>query len=122
MIKKVFGRKLSRSRSARGALFTSLIRSLLISEKIITTKAKAKAIRGQMTRYLHLVKEGSLEARRRILADLDNDGVAVKSLFSKKFLALKVVNLPARKGDNAPMVRIELSKNENVPAKTKRSK
>lgn len=121
MNKKVFGRKLSRGRSAREALFSSLIRSLVQNGKIVTTKAKAKAIRGMVEKYLHLAKGGALSARRRVLAGLKNDSLTVKTLFDKKFKSLKTVNLPARKGDNSQMVRMELTKDENVPTKAKRS-
>lgn len=48
MNKKVFGRKLSRSRPAREALFAQLTRALILNGKIVTTKAKAKAIQGDV--------------------------------------------------------------------------
>ena len=119
MNKKIFGKKMSRGRSAREALFASLIRSLVLVGKIVTTKTKAKAINGQLGKYIHLAKKGSLGSRRKILAELKNDKKTVSSLFGKKFKSTKIINLPPRKGDNAQMVRIEL--NEDVPTKTKRS-
>ncbi|MEK7550671.1 MAG: bL17 family ribosomal protein [Patescibacteria group bacterium] len=125
MNKRVYGKKLSRSRPAREALFASLISSLIIRGKITTTKAKVQAIKGQIGKYLSLAKKGTLDGRRRVLADLDNSKEPVKVLFSKKFKHLKIINLPARKGDNASMARIELveeeTKNENLPTKSKRS-
>ena len=132
MIKKVFGRKLSRSRPAREALFASLVRALVVSGKIVTTKAKAKAIRGMVEGYLHSARGGALNARRRIISELKNDSLTVKTLFEKKFKSVKLVNLPVRKGDSAEMVRLELTeevkevkkeakKDENVSTKRKRS-
>ena len=131
MNKKVFGRKLSRGSRTREALFVSLIKSLVATEKIVTTKAKAKAIKGQLERYLSLAKKGTLAARRRVLADLDNNSKTTNTLFDRKFKSVKLIGLPARKGDNAQMVRLELTgevkeavkeeKNENVSTKTKRS-
>ena len=130
MRKKVFGRKLSRGRKAREALFSSLVSSLIVNGKVVTTKAKAKAIRGVIESYLSLVKKGSLSVRRRILAELRNNNEAVKTLFNKKFVSVKIINLPRRKGDNAEISRMELieekikeskSKNENVSTKTKGS-
>jgi len=119
MNKKIFGKKLSRGGPAREALFASLIRSLALCGKIVTTKAKAKAIEGRLGKYIHLAKKGSLGLRRKVLANLKNDKRTVSAFFDKKFISARIVNLPPRKGDNAQMVRIEL--NENVPTETKRS-
>lgn len=119
MIKKVFGRKLSRGRPAREALFSTLVRSLVASGKIVTTKAKAKAIEGMLGKFIYLAGKGGIAARRRILAKLKNDKETVNTLFAKKFTSIRMTNLSPRKGDNAQMVRIEL--NENLPTKTKRS-
>ncbi len=115
MKKKVFGRKLSRSRPAREALFASLIRSMILSGKIVTTKAKAKAIQGDLEKIVTLAKKGDLSARRRVLAYLDNAKDATSALFSKVGPAFKerqsgfirIISLPVRKGDNAKMARIE---------------
>lgn len=124
MVKKVFGRKLSRGRSAREALFASLISNLIEKGRIVTTKAKAKSIRDRVEKYLNLAKEGGLSVQRRITADLDNRKQAASILFKKKFAGLRIINLPPRKGDNAQMARVELieeTKNEDIPAKTKRN-
>jgi large subunit ribosomal protein L17 len=130
MKKKVFGRKLSRGRSARKALFSSLIKALVSNGKIVTTKAKAKAVRGDVEKYLNLARKGTLNARRTVLGELNNNSQITKTLFDKKFKSFRIVNLPSRKGDNAKMVRMELAeeivekketKDENVPAKRKRS-
>lgn len=111
--------KLSRGRPAREALFASLITSLIESGKIVTTKAKARAIKGQIGKYLSLAKKGGLSAQRRVVAELKNNKKAASTLFAKKFTSVRMTNLPSRKGDNAQMVRIEL--NENLPTKTKGS-
>ena len=60
MRKKVFGQHLSRGRGARTALFRALIRSLVEHSVITTTKAKAKAIRGQVQKLVRLSAEKSL--------------------------------------------------------------
>jgi large subunit ribosomal protein L17 len=131
MNKKVFGRKLSRGRPAREALFAGLIKSLALNGKIVTTKAKAKAIQGAVGKYLTSAKKATLSGRRKVLRELKNDVGTVKILFDKKFKGLKIINLPSRKGDNAQMARIELIeeikevkkeiKNENISTKGKRS-
>src|SRR3972149_5461970 len=87
MRKKVFGRHLSRGRKSRVALFRSLIRALVLNGKIVTTKAKAKAIVPLAEKLVVLGKEGSVASRRRILAALGNDREITDILFSKVALA-----------------------------------
>jgi len=55
--KRVFGKKLSRERATRGALFVSLVESLVLNKKIKTTKAKAKAISGMIDKLVTLAKK-----------------------------------------------------------------
>jgi large subunit ribosomal protein L17 len=115
MRKKVFGRKLSRNRNSRKALFRSLVRALVLEGKIKTTVPKAKAIRPEIDKIMSLVRDGSLAARRRALSKLGNDRVVVATLFEKYANLTKdrssgftrIIALPERKGDNAPMAYIE---------------
>ncbi len=115
MIKKVFGRKLSRSRPAREALFASLTRAMILSGKIVTTKAKAKAVQREIEKAVTLAKKATLSARRRAFATLDNAKDATDKLFNTVAGSFKertsgytrIINLGPRKGDNATMVRIE---------------
>jgi large subunit ribosomal protein L17 len=115
MNKKVFGRKLSRSRPAREALFSALSRAMILSGKIVTTHAKAKAIQGEVERFVTLAKKGDLSSRRRALARLDNAKDALDGLFKNVAPAFanrqsgftRIISLPRRTGDNAKMVRME---------------
>lgn len=115
MKKKVFGRKLSRSRPAREALFASLARSIILNGKIETTRAKAKAVIGSLEKMVTDAKKGGLSGQRRILADLDNKREALTALYERVVPAfpqrtsgyIRLISLPPRKGDNAQMVRME---------------
>ncbi|PIP57674.1 50S ribosomal protein L17 [Candidatus Woesebacteria bacterium CG22_combo_CG10-13_8_21_14_all_39_10] len=115
MRKMVFGKKLSRGKKGREALLRSLIRAVIVSGKVVTTKAKAKAIIGQVDKIITLAKKGTLDSRRRVLAFLGNDrGTAdrvVNSLapsFSQRNSGYtKIILLPPRKGDGAQMARLE---------------
>ncbi len=115
MYKKISGYKLSRNSNSRKALFRGLISSLVKNGKMETSKVKAKAIQGDMDKIMTLVAKGDLSSRRLVLAKLGNDTVTTKKLFGEmKKLTLarksgftRIVNLPNRKGDNAPMVRME---------------
>ncbi|QQG42042.1 MAG: 50S ribosomal protein L17 [Candidatus Woesebacteria bacterium] len=133
MNKKVFGRKLSRSRPAREALFASLARAMMLSGKIVTTRAKAKAVQPDLEKFVTLAKRGDLSGRRRILASLDNSKDALEALYKKivpVFSArtsgfTRIISLPRRKGDNAQVVRMEwtetIIKNEELKIKNKKA-
>lgn len=125
MNKKVFGRKLSRSRPAREALFAALVRAMILNGKITTTKAKAKAVQGSLEKYVTLAKKGTLSARHKVLADLDNSREVTEDLF-KKIAPIfsgktsgftRLVSLPRRLGDNAEMMRIEWTEKIDVSNK-----
>lgn len=107
--------------------------SLLEHERIETTEAKAKEIRGFTDRMITLGKEGTLPARRRALAFIRSKDV-VSKLFSDVAGRFKdrqggytrMVKTRRRIGDGAEMVAIELvamaekaaSKAPSVPATT----
>ena len=76
------GRQLGRNTSHRRALFRSLVTSLLEHERIETTEAKAKEIRGFTDRMITLGKRGDLPARRRALGFLLSK-TTVSKLFSE---------------------------------------
>jgi large subunit ribosomal protein L17 len=64
------GRKLNRNSSHRLALYRSLAMSLFQHERIITTVAKAKAVRPFVEKLITLAKKGTLHARRLVLSRL----------------------------------------------------
>jgi large subunit ribosomal protein L17 len=115
MKKRVYGRKLSRERDTRRALFRALIRALVKYDKIVTTKAKAKAIQGDIDKLVNLAKDGSIQTQRRLFASLGNDKETAKafteriapSFKERKGGYTRIINLPRRKGDAAEIVRIE---------------
>ncbi|OGM58450.1 50S ribosomal protein L17 [Candidatus Woesebacteria bacterium RIFCSPLOWO2_01_FULL_38_20] len=123
----VFGRKFSRDRDSRAALFRSLIRGLVINGKIVTTKAKAKAVQGEIDKILTTVRKNSVNSRRQVLAKLANDREVTQKLFTEYHLAsqkrssgfTRIVNLPVRRGDSAPMVRLEFVDPPEIKKSTK---
>jgi large subunit ribosomal protein L17 len=133
MNKKVFGRKLSRSRPAREALFVSLVRAMVLSGKIVTTRAKAKAVQGNLERFVTLAKKGDLSSRRRVLSKLDNSRNITDLLFHKIAPAFsgrtsgytRLISLPTRKGDNAKMMKMEwtekITNNEELKSKSEKA-
>jgi large subunit ribosomal protein L17 len=114
---RVDGRRLSRPTGHRWALYRNLVTSLLAHEKIVTTEAKAKEIRGLAEKIITLGKEGNLASRRRVLAFITDKKVADKvfdeiatTYTDRAGGYTRIVKLGPRAGDNAPMVQIELVK------------
>ena len=112
---RVGGRKLGRRTEHRWLLYRNLITSLLTYEKITTTEAKAKESRGLAEKVITLGKDGSLGSRRRVLAFLTDKKVADKVFdeIAPRYTDriggyTRLVKLGPRRGDSAPMVRIEL--------------
>jgi large subunit ribosomal protein L17 len=64
------GRGLGRNASHRKAMFRNLTMALIRHERIVTTVAKAKAVRPFVERLITLAKRNNLHARRLVLARL----------------------------------------------------
>ena len=108
---RVSGKKLGRDIKERKALFKSLVIALISHGEIKTTKAKAKAVNGLVEKLVTKAKEGSLHARRQVLAFLSQKK-AVKMLFDEIGPRFKkrtsgftqIIKIGRRQGDNALMV------------------
>lgn len=127
------GRQLGRQTKHRSALFRNMVTSLIDHERIETTEAKAKEVRGFTDRMITLGKEGTLAARRRALAFLRSKDV-VSKLFGDvagRFTDrsggyTRMIKTRRRIGDGAEMVALELvtmvakplSKKASVPSAT----
>jgi len=114
------GRQLGRNSKHRLALFRNLVTSLLEHERIETTEAKAKELRGITDRLITLGKEGTLHARRGALRVLRTKQT-VQKLFddvAKRFPArnggyTRIIKTRQRPGDAAKLVAIELVEKGN---------
>ncbi len=69
---------LDRKTAGRRSLLANLVESLVLYEKIKTTKAKAKALRPIVEKLVTTAKKGDLSARRRIVAKLYTQNVVKK--------------------------------------------
>ena len=109
------GRKFGRTSAHRKALFRNLVQALIKRERISTTLAKAKELRGKVEKTITLGKKGTLHARRQAFK-LAPAKEAVQKVFGP--LAERYANRPGgytriirighRRGDDAPMAFIEL--------------
>ncbi len=122
------GFKLGRVTAHRWALFRNLLVALFRHERIMTTEAKAKAIRGLADQMVTLAKRDNLHARRQVLAMVPDTEV-VKKLFDTIAARFsdrnggytRIIRAGTRPGDRAPMVILELVDRPETPKeKTKK--
>ncbi len=107
--------KLQRTRSHRKALVANMVTALFKHEKIRTTDAKAKAIRGIAEHLISVAKRGDLASRRQ-LAQTIKEKAVLKKLFDVIAPRMKdktsgfvtVTKLWTRPGDAALMALMEL--------------
>ena len=83
MAHRIGGRKLSRKQGPRLGLYKNLTVSVLRYERVQTTEAKAKEIRGRVERMITLAKRGDLAARRSVVAQFPNEPLVVAKLFDE---------------------------------------
>jgi large subunit ribosomal protein L17 len=116
------GFKLGRVTAHRWALFRNLLVALFRHERILTTEAKAKAVRGLADQMVTLAKRDTLHARRQALAMVP-DAEVVKRLFdtiAARFTDrhggyTRILKAGSRPGDRAPMVVLELVDRPEAP-------
>jgi large subunit ribosomal protein L17 len=108
-------RNLGMSPSHRSSLLVNLAASILDKERIVTTLAKAKEVRGTVERLITYGKRGGLHAMRLAARAIQN-----KDLLHKLFTDIapsfkereggytRIIKIGERKGDNAMTVFIEL--------------
>jgi len=123
---RVSGKKLSRDRSARKALFKNLISSFIIHDQLKTTESKAKRVRSLVEKLVTKGKKGTLHSQRLIFAFLQNKQ-AVGKLVNEIAPVFKgrpggftrLIKLGGtRRGDNTKLARLEWVE-KPVPSKQK---
>ncbi len=105
-------------------LLANLAAALFTHKSIKTTETKAKRMRPLTERLITFAKRGDLHARRRVLAVI-GDKAVVHELFTEIAPLMaereggytRITKLGFRKGDNAPMVQIELVLEPVAPKK-----
>ncbi len=109
------GFKLGRITQHRWALFRNLLVALFRHERIETTEAKAKAVRGLAEHMVTLAKRDTLHARRQVLSMVPDTAVvgrlfgAIAPRFGDRNGGYtRLIKAGRRPGDNAPMVLLEL--------------
>lgn len=129
------GRKLGTDSSHTRAMKRSLVGALLLNDRIKTIESRAKEIRPDVDRIITWAKKGDLHSRRLAIARLGGDKELVREVFEKVAQGMfadrnggytRIMKLGNRKGDNAPMVIMELCtepvKKADKPAKAQPKK
>jgi len=121
---QIHQRKFGRKSDLRRSLLRNLTLSVLRYERVKTTEAKAKEIRGHVDRMINLGKDGSIEARRSAIAWLPEMPIVDKVFndLAKRYPDrpsgyLRMTRLARRVGDNSPLMLLELMPGVDETAK-----
>jgi large subunit ribosomal protein L17 len=109
------GRRFGGDAAAQKAMMANLVASLIAAETIVTTEAKAKAMRPVAEKMITKAKKGGMHNHRQVVSFLRDKEMAAK-LFDEigpRYADrpggyTRILKLGPRQGDNAPMARIEL--------------
>lgn len=118
-------RKLGRTSDQRKAMLRDLATSLIVSERIETTEARAKEVRSVVEKLITLGKKGDLASRRNaaktlrnveILNEDETTQTALQKLFgeiAERYAErqggyTRILKVGPRRGDGAESVVIEL--------------
>jgi large subunit ribosomal protein L17 len=113
---RIAGRRLGRTSSHRLHMLGNLAVAVLRYERVKTTEAKAKEVRGIVDGMITTAKRGDLHARRALRSQMPHEPLIVDKLMGE--LATKyadrssgytrIIRIGERLGDAAPIVQIEL--------------
>jgi len=108
-------KKLSRKKDHRELMQRNLLTSLVLYEKIVTTKPKAKQLSSLFDRLISKAKDNDSNAKRNVNSILLDKKASAKVFdiliqrYSKRTSGLtSIANLSPRKGDNSEICQIIL--------------
>jgi large subunit ribosomal protein L17 len=115
------GRRFGGDAAHQKAMFGNLVASLIAAEALVTTEAKAKALRPVIEKVITKAKKASADPESRVYRQRDVIAfIRDKDMAHKLFEEIgpryanraggytRILKLGPRHGDNAPMARIEL--------------
>jgi len=109
------GRRFGGGAAHQKAMLGNLVASLIAAEALVTTEAKAKALRPVVEKMITKARKGGVHRQRQVVGFIRDVDMA-----HKLFVDLgpryadrpggytRILKLGPRQGDNAPMARIEL--------------
>ncbi len=109
------GRRFGGGAAHQKAMMGNLVASLIAAEAIVTTEAKAKALRPIAEKMVTKARKGGVHNQRQVVSFIGDKEMAHK-LFAeigpryadRNGGYTRILKLGPRHGDNAPMARIEL--------------
>ncbi|HEY2331790.1 MAG TPA: 50S ribosomal protein L17 [Acidimicrobiales bacterium] len=109
------GKRFGGDAAHQKAMFGNLVASLIAAEAIVTTEAKAKALRPVAEKVITKAKKGGVHNQRLVVSFIRDKEMARK-LFEeigpryadRSGGYIRILKLGPRHGDNAPMARVEL--------------
>jgi large subunit ribosomal protein L17 len=109
------GRRFGGSASHQRLMFANMAASLFAAEGIVTTEAKAKALRPIAEKLITKARKGGVHNHRQVVSFMGDKDMAHK-LFEEigpRYEGrpggyTRILKLGPRHGDNAPMAHIEL--------------
>lgn len=111
-------KKLGRKKEPRELMLRNLASSVLLYEKVRTTKVKAKVVRSLVEKIITTAKKGDLTARRKLIALLPQKNAVKKAMdiLGKRYQHknggyVRITSIQNRQGDGAEMAQIELIDN-----------
>jgi large subunit ribosomal protein L17 len=126
---RVAGRLFGRTANQRKALLRGLVASLFEHQRIETTVAKAKAIKGMAEKLVTFGKRGDLHAKRMVMSYIPNRMVVAKLFadIAPRFADrnggyLRIIHTRQRVNDRAPMAIVEFVDYESVSPKPSKKK
>ncbi len=112
---KKTGKILDRKKAPRQAMLENLATSLVLYEKVVTTEAKAKAVRPLVEKLISRGREKSVHNKQQLNRVLHDKKATQKILdvLGPKYKKrpggyTRIIKISRRQGDGAPMVQIEL--------------
>jgi large subunit ribosomal protein L17 len=106
---------LDRKKAPRELMLRNLASSLIIYEKVKTTKAKAQAVKPLVEKMISSSKAGDLKARRGLIKVLLQKNAVKKAMevLGERYKDrnggyTRIIKIGVRGGDGAEMVQIEL--------------
>jgi large subunit ribosomal protein L17 len=108
------GRRFGGDAAHQKAMMGNLVASLIATEGLVTTEAKAKALRPIAEKMITKAKKGGVHQQRQVVAFIRDKDMAHKLFadIAPRYTErpggyLRILKLGPPHGDNAPMARIE---------------
>jgi len=109
------GRRFGGDAAHQRLMMANLAASLFAAEAIVTTEAKAKALRPVAEKLITKARKGGLHNHRQVVSYLGDKEMATKLFddIAPRYAErpggyIRILKLGTRHGDNAPMARVEL--------------